>query len=149
MIFRKKLMFILVSSLTSIWLLDSGVGFGENGDVSRCGIKLNKTLEFVEKRINSSSQTSKMLLSCDDLSRINKWREEEITVTTGRANGKYTICISNDINSPCEYIISTFNSSGIPADMLNDVFGVKTVNRSHLNETVERLFLKPSKLITR
>jgi len=141
---------IFVASLICAGELSSGsAGYAESVDVDKCGIEMNKTLRFVISRLSGSSNTSKIQLSCKDLTIMNTWREDKITLTTGRKNGRYTICISNDTNSPCEYVISTFVSTGVPADMLSDVFGMKVKQRSQLNETVERLFVNPSKLITR
>jgi len=117
---------------------------GEN-----CSFKLNSTLAFVLERINGSGLTSKVLLSCEEISTINKMQQDKLTVTTGRKSGKYTICLSDNDAEPCQHIVAYFNSPGIPAKMLTEVFEIKASRSEKINETVERLFLKPSKLLAR
>lgn len=140
---------MILSGLILICPMNAGGALAEDWVIRKCGINPNKTLAFVEEKINTSALTSKMQISCDDLSKINGWQEDKITLTTGRKNGRYTICVSDNEENPCEYILSTFNTTGIPAQLLAETFGIESRRKSVLNETVERLFLKPSRLLTR
>jgi len=137
---------VLLPSLLSLSFCDLSSPSAAK-DFDTCGIAFNKTLKFIESRINSSLLVKKIQISCDDLIKINSWQEEDVMVTTVRADGKHVICITNNDQLPCKYVLSAFATSGNPNQVLGSIFGLENQNHGSLTETLERLFVRPSKLL--
>ena len=67
--------------------------------------------------------------------------------SSGRKRGKATICLSDEKDYPCKFIIGFINPGFDSATALSEIYSFTPPQSSQLNETVERLFLKPSSLI--
>lgn len=104
-------------------------------------------LEWITEKIKSSDNATLLDLNCSEKTKISKLADDSIIVTSGRSRGRYTICLSNSKDSPCAYQVGYFNSQGNPQTMLSNLFGITPPKSKYLNETVERLFVKPSSLI--
>jgi len=143
---RFKRTSVFLPSLLSLLFCDLNSPSTAKG-FNTCDIAFNKTLKFIESRINSSSLVKKIQLSCDDLVKINSWQEADVIVTTKRADGKHVICITNNDELPCKYVLSSFTTMGNPNQVLGSIFGLENSNQGSLTETLERLFVRPSKLI--
>ncbi len=102
---------------------------------------------WVIRKISNSDVATANNISCDELREIESYEEDLLIITTGRRRGNYVICISNDKEYPCKHTIATLSGSSTPNKMLEDVFSYKAEKSTQLNETVERLYLKPSSLI--
>ena len=87
------------------------------------------------------------LISCDQFKEIELMREENIIITTGRKRGKSLICVSDSDSYPCKYKIATINDGIDTTKAIESIFSFTPPKNSQLNETVERLFLKPSTLM--
>lgn len=116
-------------------------------DHEKCVMTFNNTLNLIRSRINSSLLVTKIRLSCDDFHQINSWQEADIMVTTARTSGKHVICITNNDVQPCKYVLSTFITESNPTLVLSSIFGLDSSNQEALKETIERLFVRPSKLL--
>jgi len=68
-------------------------------------------------------------------------------VTTARTSGKHVICITNNDEQPCKYVLSTIITQSNPTLVLSSIFGLDSSNQEALKETIERLFVRPSKLL--
>jgi len=143
---RFKRISVFLLSLLSLFLCDLSSPSTSKG-FDRCDIAFNKTLKFIKERIKSSLLVKKIQLSCDDLYRINMWQEADVMVTTMRADGKHVICITNNDALPCKYVLSSLTTGGNPNQVLGSIFGLDYSNQGALTETLERLFVRPSKLL--
>jgi len=118
-----------------------------SSDELKCIKKDDSIIEKLITKINSHENTVLNLITCEDIKEIKNFNEEKLLVTTGRKRGRYSICLSDDKNYPCKFIIGFFKKNGIPSEMLAELFEIKFSRDGELNETVERLFLEPSSLI--
>jgi len=107
----------------------------------------NTVFSWIVEKISTSEIANAKPLSCEETKKITSYREELILITSGRKRGEYTICLSDDKSQPCKHTIATLTGSSSPGEMLEEVFDYKEQKSSVFNETVERLFLKPSSLI--
>ena len=78
---------------------------------------------------------------------MNKMKSDQISITSGRKRGKATICLSDEENYPCKFIIGFISNEFDSTTALSEIYSFTPPKSSQLNETVERLFLKPSSLI--
>ena len=119
----------------------------KNRVFAACAISNKGIYDSIISKIESSGIASTKKLTCEQVMEINKNSPNNMLITSGRKRGRYTICLSDDSSNPCKYVIGTFNENKNPSDMLMQVFGIPKPKRTQLNETVERLFFKPSLLI--
>ena len=122
-----------------------------DGLTSKVLANCNATNEGIYSLIVSKIDDSKIAnirkLKCGEVTAINQSSPDSLLITSGRKRGKYTICLSDDASDPCKYVVGIFNDNKNPSQMLSQVFGLNEQRRIQLNETVERLFFKPSLLI--
>ena len=117
--------------------------------------KANGCIESVEKdvvnwsisKIESSDIANVSSFTCDEAKNMNKMNNDKIFITSGRKRGKATICLSDEKDYPCKFIIGFINPEFDSATALSEIYSFTPPQSSQLNETVERLFLKPSSLI--
>ena len=107
----------------------------------------NTVFRWIVEKISTSEIANAKPLSCEEIKEITSYQEEVILITSGRKRGEYTICLSDDKLQPCKHTIATLIGWSSPSEMLEEVFDYKEQKSSVFNETVERLFLKPSSLI--
>lgn len=113
--------------------------------VPACPIR-SKVLLWSIQRIRSSEAVKPRELSCADLAGLESPDPELLTITTGRISGQAVICISADRTRPCQYVLADISSGADPTAVLADIFAYHQ-SSSLLNETVERLFIRPAKYI--
>ena len=140
---HKKIIFILIMAALTI-VCD---GVGTKRVIAKCAASSEGIYNSISSKIENSDIAQLNNLSCTETTEINKYAPDAMHITSGRKRGKYTICLSNDSLNPCKYIIGTFIQNKNPSDMLLQVFDLPKPKRTKLNETVERLFFKPSLLI--
>ena len=138
---KKLLLFLFISSA-----LAPPTGYSSNIN-STCEQKISGIYSVISAKIEDSSLASLNKISCNEISTINSYDEDNLQITTGRKRGKYRICLSDDASNPCKHSLGIFNESANPSDMLAEVFGIEQQKSEYLNETVERLFFQPSLLI--
>tara|TARA_Y100000994_G_C15545949_1_gene382003 strand:+ start:400 stop:798 length:399 start_codon:yes stop_codon:yes gene_type:complete len=108
----------------------------------------SKTLTWSLNKIKQSNLARINEISCEDINSINKMNEEDIIITSGRKRGESLICLSNVSEDPCKHVIGIINQGYVDTTyVLSEVFSFTPKVPDKLNETVERLFLKPSSLI--
>jgi len=135
------------STLSLIAIIVS-FSFKQSFATTRCGaLAENTILNWVIEKISNSNIANGTDISCDEARKISSYEEDLIFITTGRSRGNYTICLSDDKHYPCKHKIAILTGSSSPGKMLEKVFGYNAEKSSVLNETVERLYLKPSSLI--
>lgn len=118
-----------------------------NRAFAKCAASDEEIYSTIISKIEKSEIADTSKLSCEEIININKNNPNSLLITSGRKRGKYTICLSDNSKNPCKYVIGTFNKNENPSDMLSQVFDIQKPERTQLNETVERLFFKPSLLI--
>jgi len=110
--------------------------------------KQSKLVQFIVSRVGSDSNVKPRNLTCDELVQIDASNHDLIEVTTGRRNGESVICIGFSRDKPCQIILATIVNKVDSTATLARIFAVKESRRNmQLNETVERLFIKPAALI--
>lgn len=101
----------------------------------------------VAKRIEASEISILSKISCAEINQINTYDPGRVEMTSGRRSGKYIVCLSDNRDNPCKHNIATLTGFSSPGAMIFQVFGLERPKQTTLNETVERLFFKPSALI--
>ena len=107
----------------------------------------NKVVEWSILKIKESNLAEFANISCDKTKLIEKMAEEKILITSGRKRGKSIICISDEKDYPCKFIIGNINPGIDSTEAIKQIYSFSPPQPSQLNETVERLFLNPSSLI--
>ena len=107
----------------------------------------NKIVKWSISKIESSNMANVSSFTCDYAKNMNKMKSDQIFITSGRNRGKATICLSDEKDYPCKFIIGFINPAFDSAKALSEIYSFTPPQASQLNETVERLFLKPSSLI--
>lgn len=105
-------------------------------------------LDFIKSRIEQSKLATYKPLSCVDVKTLNSTNPSLIELTTGRKNGEPVICIGTSRDYPCQYVVGILKDTLDPTSALASIFSVSQRNPdAPLNETVERLFIRPAALI--
>ncbi len=107
----------------------------------------NRVVRWSISKIESSDIATVIPLTCDEEKIMHKMKIDKISITSGRKRGKATICLSDEKDYPCKFIIGNINSEVDATKALSKIYSFTPPQPSQLNETVERLFLKPSSLI--
>jgi len=110
-----------------------------------CAIK-SQVLSWSMDRIRANPSARARQLSCKEIATIQALNPELLEVTTGRVSGKPVICMSSSRPIPCLFILADLTEDGDPTSVLAEIFNYKQ-NATVLNETVERLFIRPAKYI--
>ena len=107
----------------------------------------NDVVKWSLSKIQSSEIANLSSFSCEEANEMNKMLGDQISITSGRKRGKATICLSDEKDYPCKFVIGFINPEFDAATALSEIYSFTPPQSSQLNETVERLFLKPSSLI--
>ena len=107
----------------------------------------NNVVKWSISKIQSSEMANISSFSCEEAKEMNKMDGDQISITSGRKRGKATICLSDEKSYPCKFVIGFINPEFDAATALTEIYSFTPPQSSQLNETVERLFLKPSSLI--
>ena len=107
----------------------------------------NKVLEWSIQKIKESNLAELVNKSCHETIQMKKMAEDKILITSGRKRGKPLICISDEKDYPCKFIIGNINPGIDSSEAIKQIYSFSPPQSSQLNETVERLFLNPSSLI--
>ena len=121
----------------------SGTVAGSSSD--GCVIK-SQVLSWSMDRIRANPSARARQLSCKEIATIQAVNPESLEVTTGRISGKPVICMSSSRSMPCLFILADLSEDGDPTSILAEIFNYQQ-NPTVLNETVERLFIRPAKYI--
>ena len=98
-------------------------------------------------KIKQSGLASPRVLSCSEISEIAKSEPNLIEITTGRVGGRPVICVLKTRDAPCQFVVGDIPSDADPTSTLAAIFSYKPSGGGLLNETVERLFIRPSAVI--
>ena len=107
----------------------------------------NQVVEWSIKKIKESNLAELVNKSCNETIQMKKMAAEKILITTGRKRGKPLICISDEKDYPCKFIIGNIKPGIDSSEAIKQIYSFNPPQASQLNETVERLFLNPSSLI--
>ncbi len=120
----------------------------ETYSLEACDVRLNnKVVEWSILKIKESNLAQFVNPSCPEAKQMEKMEEEKIFITSGRKRGKPLICISDEKDYPCKFIIGNINPGIESSEAIKQIYSFNPPQSSQLNETVERLFLNPSSLI--
>lgn len=105
-------------------------------------------LEFITLKIQQSSLSIVQSLPCVDYKKLSSTNPSLIELTTGRKQGNAVICLGTSREYPCQYVVGIFKEGTDPTSALASIFSVQQRDpNAPLNETVERLFIRPAALI--
>ena len=107
----------------------------------------NKVVRWSIIKIKESKLAIFEPISCDLVKQMDKMAEDKILITSGRKRGKPLICISDEKDYPCKFVIGNINPGIDSSEAIKQIYSFTPPQSSQLNETVERLFLSPSSLI--
>ena len=107
----------------------------------------NKVVRWSIIKIKESKLAIFEPISCDLVKQMDKMAEDKIFITSGRKRGKPLICISDQKDYPCKFVIGKINPGIDSSEAIKQIYSFTPPQSSQLNETVERLFLNPSSLI--
>lgn len=102
---------------------------------------------WIKQKIEVSQYSKPVSIECQELKVIEGYKDEEVQITSGRQRGKYYICLTNTKENPCQHKIAELVGYEAPSVLISRIFGASQAKPEYLNETVERLFLRPSSLI--
>ena len=102
---------------------------------------------WIKQKIEVSQYSKPVPIECQELKVIEGYKDEEVQITSGRQRGKYYICLTNTKENPCQHKIAELVGYEAPSVLISRIFGASQAKPEYLNETVERLFLRPSSLI--
>ena len=102
---------------------------------------------WIKHKIEVSQYSKPVPIECQELKVIEGYKDEEVQITSGRQRGKYYICLTNTKENPCQHKIAELVGYEAPSVLISRIFGASQAKPEYLNETVERLFLRPSSLI--
>tara|TARA_Y100001978_G_scaffold187572_1_gene188264 strand:- start:115 stop:552 length:438 start_codon:yes stop_codon:yes gene_type:complete len=113
-----------------------------------CSSEINNKVVIwsINKIIESNFATARSI-QCDEVKNLNQMKREQIYITSGRKRGEATICLSDESDYPCKFVIGIIKPQFDSSTALSEIYSFTPPKSSQLNETVERLFLKPSSLI--
>tara|TARA_B100000214_G_scaffold367378_1_gene337436 strand:- start:397 stop:834 length:438 start_codon:yes stop_codon:yes gene_type:complete len=138
----------IFSKIISCTIFFVGLVNIEPSKASKCIESIeNDVVKWSISKIESSDIANVSSFTCDDAKNMNKMNGNEISITSGRRRGKATICLSDNKDYPCKFIIGFINPEFDSIKALSIIYSFIPPKSSELNETVERLFLKPSSLI--
>ena len=106
----------------------------------------NKVVRWSIIKIKESKLAIFEPISCDLVKQMDKMAEDKILITSGRKRGKPLICISDEKDYPCKFVIGNINPGIDSSEAIKQIYSFTPPQSSQLNETVERLFLSPSSL---
>ena len=106
----------------------------------------SKVLGWSIDRIRTSPVVKTRELSCRDITALQAANPDSLEITTGRVSGMPVICISSSRSQPCQFILADVPQEGDPTSLLAEIFDYQH-SPTMLNETVERLFIRPAKYI--
>lgn len=116
---------------------------GPPAGADRCRVTRGVLAWTIEK-IKAHPQVTLRVLSCSQLAELDSFDPDQLAVTTGRLSGMPLICISSTRSNPCRYVLADLERDADPTQVLTQIFDY-TPTSTILNETVERLFIRPSK----
>ena len=106
----------------------------------------SKVIGWSIDRIRTSPAVKTRELTCKQIGALQSANPDSLEITTGRISGKPVICISPSRSQPCQYILADLPEEADPTSMLAEIFNYRQ-SPTELNETVERLFIRPAKYI--
>ena len=114
-----------------------------------CSSQLSGSMEQLFNVLGQSSSIEMAQLNCPAVDAFNNLDFNDIELTTSRHRGKSVICMTVTRESPCQYRIAFVNDTMDASSALKDAFGYQDEfdPNAPLEETVARLFIKPSKYI--
>ena len=107
----------------------------------------NKVVKWSIIKIKESNLAIFEPISCDLVTQMDNMAEDKILITSGRKRGKPLICISDEKDYPCKFVIGNIIPGIDSSEAIKQIYSFTPPQSSQLNETVERLFLNPSSLI--
>ena len=107
----------------------------------------NRVVRWSISKIESSDIATVIPLTCDEEKIMHKMKIDKISITSGRKRGKATICLSDEKDYPCKFIIGNIYPGIDSSEAIKQIYSFSPPQSSQLNETDERLFLNPSSLI--
>lgn len=132
----------LCFALVVVWLrINSMAGIASDG----CPLT-SRVLAWSIDRIRANSVAKIRNLSCREIHAIEAVNQDLLEITTGRLSGRPVICLSFNRSQPCQYILADLPQDEDPTSVLAEIFGYRQ-NLDTLNETVERLFIRPARYI--
>jgi len=116
-------------------------------NAATCTPTENGLYAWIKQKIEVSQYAKAVPIECQELKIIEGYKDEDVQLTSGRQRGKYYICLTNTKENPCQHKIAELVGYEAPSLLISRIFGASQAKPEYLNETVERLFLRPSRLI--
>jgi len=146
------------SSLNKSYILFLLVGFflsnttliykAENLFTDSCFRSLrSRVVKLSISKIMASNKARLTQISCDELKKMNELSDNKIFITTGRNRGEAIICMSDKKNKPCKFKIGVIDRKFDASAALLEIYSFDPPRADVLNETLERLFIYPSRLM--
>ena len=133
--------------LLSIAAMSAGLIHTSTTHANECNQDFNQEVTWTLNKIETSELSSSVELDCKERAEVSRYKGDDFEVTTGRKDGRYVICASDSRANPCKVVIGVISEGQDPTKALGDIFGATREQPTVLNETVERLYLKPSRII--
>ncbi len=116
-------------------------------EATNCPLLPDSLLQKIVKKIELSQHANITPLPCADINELNRISPGNFEITTGRKNGEPVICLLVSRDQPCRYVLGKLDKTMSPASALSTIFPSSMPINDILNETIERLFIRPSSII--
>ena len=133
--------------LLLILAMSAGLIPTSTSHAKECKQGYKKEVAWALNKIETSELSSRVELDCKERAEVSRYKGDDFEVTTGRKGGRYVICASDSRANPCKVVIGVISEGLDPTKALGDIFGATREQPTVLNETVERLYLKPSRIM--
>ena len=143
----KNISNITLAGLTMSFFSAVGLSLSAAETTTDCVSRNNGIYGKIAHEIEKSSSAKLMALSCEEIKAIDNIDSTDILLSTGRKDGSPTICVTDNRNNPCMFHIAKVIDNTSSSNLLLNIFGGNTQSYDVLNETTERLFIRPSSII--
>jgi len=120
-----------------------------SSNIKNCGTDSGKFVAWIQKKALTSEFAEPLSVTCTDLRSFDQKSKGKSVLTTTRKGRKYFACLAPTKNDVCKVQLVQLNGFSTPQSQLLELVGVKVAENKaqDFNETLERLYLKPSNLI--
>lgn len=115
--------------------------------IAACTVRPSPTLKYVLDGIDRSKDMTPAVMPCNEMRTLNNIPEDALLVTTGRSAGHAVICATDTTDVPCRHRLAVVDDRRDSTQALKDALNYTEPSVGPLTETLERLFIKPSRFI--
>ena len=120
-----------------------------SSNIKNCDTDSGKFVTWIQEKALTSEFAEPLSVTCADLRSFDQKSNGKSVLTTTRKGRKYFACLAPTKNDVCKVQLVQLNGFSTPQNQLRELVDAQaSENKTQdFNETLERLYLKPSNLI--